>query len=86
MRSDIELDADWDLVFSEGDFSLENSEAQEAKLGIFANKGDWRQFPLLGAGLRSSRHAPFNAILKREIQITLQKLNLQNIKISIENV
>lgn len=85
MRYDVELNEDWDLVFSDGDISILSSENQESKLVLFANKGDFRQHPLIGAGFRSSRNAPFTKKMEREALIQLQNLGVQKI-ISLENL
>jgi hypothetical protein len=86
MRSDVELNEEWDLVFSEGDMSIEPSEKQEAKLVIFANRGDYRESPLAGAGFRSSRHAPYTGRIEREVKIQLDNIGLGSLKIEIKNL
>jgi hypothetical protein len=48
---DMILGDDLDLEFSQGDFSIDESTAQHINHILLAAKGDYREFPLLGADI-----------------------------------
>ncbi len=45
---DFILDADLDLFFENGDFKIDNSEAQAISLLLFTGKGHWKASPKTG--------------------------------------
>ena len=73
-RTDFLYDDDGDLLIIDGDFATGLSDEQHVSDILSANKGDYRQFPTVGAGLiRFVKKQDNNlAELKREIQVNLQ--------------
>lgn len=71
MRKDILLHDD-DLRIENGDFVIDESDTQHVQHIINAEKGHYKQFPLLGVGVRRYLNAPLNGSLRREIQLQLQ--------------
>ena len=51
--SDILLSDNLDLVFQNGDFVIDESQAQQIKLCLLTAKGEWRENPTIGVGLDS---------------------------------
>lgn len=49
---DILLDQDFDLLIQNGDLAIGPSSEQHQQLLLLSNKGDWRQFPMVGVGVR----------------------------------
>lgn len=49
---DILLDQDFDLLIQNGDLVIGPSSEQHQQLLLLSNKGDWRQFPMVGVGVR----------------------------------
>ncbi|MBU7577074.1 MAG: hypothetical protein KAF40_03340 [Flavihumibacter sp.] len=49
---DILLDEDFDLLIQNGDLVIGPSSEQHQQLLLLSNKGDWRQFPMVGVGIR----------------------------------
>lgn len=70
------------IVFN-GDFDSGDSENQEIETICFSQKGDFREFPLCGAGLRQSQNAPLNAEFLREIRLQLERDKIFPKQISI---
>lgn len=53
MTQDIGLDTDYDLAIEEGDFVVKDSTYQHAEIMMLAEKGDLRQYPFLGVGIKN---------------------------------
>lgn len=70
------------IIFN-GDFDVSDSESQEIETICFSQKGDFREFPLCGVGLRQSQNAPLNAEFLREIRLQLERDKIFPKKISI---
>lgn len=63
---DIIVDSDQDLIIRNGDFEIGISEEQNIEHILLSNKGDWRQWGLLGVGLIRFVKGPSSlAILQR---------------------
>lgn len=48
-----------DMVIKGGDFDTEQSDEQHIEDILISEPGYWRQFPLLGVGVRRQLNAPF---------------------------
>ncbi|PIY15131.1 MAG: hypothetical protein COZ16_05595 [Flavobacteriaceae bacterium CG_4_10_14_3_um_filter_31_253] len=70
------------IIFN-GDFDIGDSEKQEIETICFSQKGDFREYPLCGVGLRTSQNAPLNAEFLREIRLQLERDKIFPKKISI---
>ena len=74
MRTDILYTTNtYEPIIFNGDFDVSDSEKQEIETICFSQKGDFREHPLCGAGLRESQNAPLNAEFKREIRLQLER-------------
>lgn len=73
-RTDILLDlaGDGDLLIKDGDFVIGESDNQNVKLILEADKGQLRFFPLLGVGIRKQLGGPVDGAVKRQIQLQLE--------------
>lgn len=71
---DISVQAEsYELEVFGGDFVITEDDAeQRGDLILYAQRGDWKEHPLLGAGLRMAKDAPLSSELLREIRIQLQ--------------
>ena len=49
---DIILDNDFDLLFENGDFVVSDSTAQNQKILIYSDKGEFKENPLTGVGAK----------------------------------
>lgn len=73
-RTDFLLDDTGDLLIENGDFAIGLSDEQHVSDIVSANKGDYRQFPTVGADLSKFLNKQDNNIsqLKRDIQVNLE--------------
>lgn len=93
MRTDILLGADGDLDMTNGDFSVGDGTQQSVMSIIQSQKGDWRQFPLVGVGLIKYIHqrnglAPFVANvpkLTRDIKVNLEAAGFSDPQVTINS-
>jgi hypothetical protein len=67
-RKDIILDNNFDLMISNGDFYISNSDQQNIELILLSYPGQWKQFPLLGAAIQGDINGPFNDQMKNRIK------------------
>jgi hypothetical protein len=83
--NDIIIYDDLDLEIENGDFVIDKSTAQHINHILIANKGDYRQTPLLGADIQRllSDEANPNEV-KADIQAELEKDGLQIEEISLQ--
>jgi len=72
MPIDILLNSNFDLLVEDGDFVLGESTRQHQVLIVYAEKGENREFPTRGVGVRSwlldERPGDLNAAIKREFE------------------
>lgn len=68
----IDLEGDGDLIVRDGDFVIGDSDQQNVKLLLEADKGQVRFWPLIGAGIRRHLGGPFDDRTRRDIQLQLQ--------------
>jgi len=72
INGDIILDENYDLIFENGDYKIDDATYQQVQLILLSSKGWWKQTPQLGAGLQEQ----FNGELDREF-LQKARLNLQ---------
>lgn len=73
-RTDILLDlaGDGDLLIKDGDFVIGDSDNQNVKLILEADKGQQRFTPFLGVGIRRQLGGSVDGAVRRDIQLQLQ--------------
>lgn len=89
MRSDFLLDATGDLgITPDGDIATGNSDEQTATLILSTFQGNWKQFPLTGAGVPLLLEGGLDGDARRIIQMQLEAdgLRLQHIGMNGENL
>lgn len=70
---DIMLDDDGDLLIENGDFVVDNSDQQHVLLIVNTYLGNWKQYPLVGVGIKrylASSGQQNN--LRRDISVQLE--------------
>ena len=93
MTKDFMLGADKDLSIENGDFVLDDSDAQHIKSILEANQGDYRQSPLIGYFIENDlkSNARQTEIIEARIRLALvadgyivNKIEITNGDISID--
>ena len=82
---DIILDSDGDLEILNGDIFINESDSQHVELILTADKGQFRQFPLVGIGIKKFSNGPFSAqAIKQGIKLQLESdgYNVRKIDVS----
>jgi hypothetical protein len=72
MAVDFIINDDLDLAIKNGDFVLDESDAQEGRLIMLSTRGNWRQHPLLGIGVMRWINKAITASIERAIQKTVR--------------
>lgn len=87
MRRDIMLDPETgDLVFANGDIAVGNSDEQNAQLIVNAEKGEYKEHPQLGVGLRKYlKSTGREREMRREIAVQLELDGYDNANIETDN-
>lgn len=69
---DILIDENYQVACANGDFVTGDSDLQQQQLLLLADKGDWKQFPTVGVGVRrylkSDEPETLLAEIKKEYQ------------------
>ncbi len=83
---DILLDENGDLVDNNGDLAIGNSALQHLDLLLKSNKGDWKEYPLVGVDLNKSINSTLSlqntdAIVK-QIKLQMEMDGFTGVKIS----
>ena len=64
-------DNPFELAFLSGDFIVDKVDEQNVRLGLLSGKGNWKQFPTVGAEMHKLLHLSprtnFQQILSREL-------------------
>lgn len=80
MPVDLLLDDNFDILIQNGDLVAGESTRQHQILLLLSEKGEWREFPLRGVGLRSwlldDQVGDLNAQIKREFEADGQTVSL----------
>ncbi len=69
--TDIALDVTGDLMISNGDFVIAESDDQHIADLIRSAKGEWKEFPLCGADLTKQLKGPITGEFRRELRLQL---------------
>lgn len=70
---DLITDADGDLVFVNGDVKIDESDTQHVEHILIADKGQFRQFPLIGVGISRYYNGSVNKqALKQSVKLQLE--------------
>ena len=75
MRQDIifgRVDSAYDLLIEQGDFVVGNSDFQHIQHTLEACQGQYRQYPLIGVGIRKMLKGEIAGPEKREIALQLR--------------
>ena len=85
--TDIITDADGDLEILNGDLFINDSDSQHVEMILTADKGQFRQFPLMGVGLRKFVNGPFSSqAIKQAIKLQLESDGYNVRKLDVSNV
>lgn len=70
---DLITDADGDLIFINGDIKINESDTQHVEHILITDKGQFRQFPLIGVGVARYYHGSVNKQeLKQSVKLQLE--------------
>lgn len=81
---DLKTDENNDLIILNGDFKIDDSDSQHVEHILIADKGQFRQFPLIGMGIGRSLNGSINSqSLRQQIKIQLESdgFNVRQIQI-----
>lgn len=91
MPVDFEIDNTYDLVIKDGDFAVSESNEADIDLILNSEKGNWKQWPLVGFGVKKYLEAAHSRAsldkMKRDIQLQLQAdgFRVSEVKIMMAN-
>ena len=84
---DIITDSTNDLIIENGDFKLNESDSQHVEHIITADKGQYRQWPLIGVGISRLINGNINSqSLKQVIKLNLESDNYNVRLIEIDSI
>lgn len=82
---DIITDASNDIEFINGDFKVKESDSQHVEHVLIADKGQFRQFPLIGVGIKRQLNGSFNPQeIKQIIKLQLESDGYNVRQVTIE--
>ena len=85
MAQDFLLDESGDLKIVNGDFAVGDAELQHIDDLVYSFKGEWKEFPLLGAeAQRLIKQRNGLAKVKKEIRQQLEDDGYKNVNIKVE--
>ena len=83
---DIIVDQTGDLEILNGDIFVNESDSQHLEFIITADKGQFRQFPLIGVGIRRFSSGTFDAqAIRQAIKLQLESDGYNVRKVSVSN-
>lgn len=83
---DFILDENGDLAIENGDFVLGEADQQNVELLLFSNKGEFKEFPLVGFGAINYIKSNVSEIeFKRDLKIQLEYISYDNPIIDLSN-
>lgn len=82
---DILLSPDGDLTFANGDFVVGESDEQHIQHILVAEKGDFREYPIVGVGLIRYLNSPNDSSTKTDLQLRIKK-QLENDGYSVTDI
>ncbi len=74
---DISINEDFDLSFTGGDFTIGESTEQHQELLLLCNKGEWRENPDVGVGIKAYLKDEDNGGLLPEIKEQFERDGMQ---------
>ena len=84
-KIDFSMNDDYHLKIQNGDFVLENSELQQSQVIVDVEKGEIRQFPLLGVGIQNYLGSSLDkTIIYNHIANELKSDDLEAISMSVD--
>ena len=85
--NDIITDSENDLIIENGDFKLNESDSQHVEHIITADKGQFRQWPLIGVGINRLINGSINPqSLKQVIKLNLESDNYNVRLIEVDSI
>jgi len=85
MAGDFLLDDEGDVRIENGDFVIDDAEAQHVDDLIYSFKGDWKEHPLLGAeAQRQLKQGNSLTKLKKAIKTELENDGYSNVDVTID--
>lgn len=72
MRNDLLLDENNDLLITENDVTIGESDGQNGRLLLDTKKGDWTQFPNTGVGIIQYLKGAFDGEARRNVRLQFQ--------------
>ncbi len=86
ISKDLTLNADNELIISNGDFAIEQTDDQNIEAILIAEKGQFYEFPLLGYGITRRLYGSFNRLKERkDIRESLRRDNYDIITLEVTN-
>lgn len=85
---DIITDATGDIQFVNGDFRIEESDAQHVEHIVFTDKGQFRQYPLIGVGIgRLLNGSPNKVEIQQQIKLNLESdgYNVRSVSVGLSD-
>ena len=87
MVKDIIIDDSGDLVFTNGDFTIKNSDSQHAILVVNTMAGAWKQHPTCGVGITNYLASQGKSLeLKRKMSVQLQGDGFVNVEVNVRAI
>ena len=84
---DVMLDDNGDLDLSTGDFRINNNDLGHIESIILSQKGEWKQFPMIGVAMANYLNAPLSSeirvAIEKEIKIQLESDSFTNIFVKV---
>jgi len=79
MNIDIRLDIDnednpFELMFKDGDFQVYQSDEQNVRLCLLSDKGNWKQYPLIGAYIKNLLHSSTRTNYRQIVSTELNRI------------
>ena len=77
-------DENHEILIENGDFAIGDNEAQDIQRIVQAQRGEFRQFPALGVGMKNWLNGPLDKRkLKKDVALHLQSDGFQGVKVTI---
>jgi len=68
------VDNPFELMFLQGDFIIDQTDEQNVRLALLSGKGNWKQYPLIGAELFKMLHQSFRTDVKQRVTNELKRI------------
>jgi hypothetical protein len=88
MVKDIIIDTEeGDLIFTNGDLTVKNSDEQHAILVVNTMAGAWKQYPVCGVGIAQYLGSTGKALeLKRNMSVQLIADGFSNVEVNVREI